>query len=346
MSFTYDFELIVSKDSFKENLAKLMSSNTEALTLSSLIGKTQQLIDRPDLLQLYEDSTVEYSWAITPSLHNPVNAPPFDLVVDTMKLKGVVPYVFELSKNFKNVDYLDVSYYIECHLLYTFPDGSIYSFTKNIELALDRQGLYGNPDSDISLSLYSSDFSHKGRDYFINDQGLRYEYLLIKGLYMHIIEVLEAKYAMFKPELQTWNIADFKIDGFNFPSVNILKPWKRFDSRHPLDTVMVFGKELIQELNLNKIEWDDKNINYYKWLKANILWLNSPRELVKFGKYQVPDNKRNDDFKHYESLKEILPNSVLEYGDVRKLVVGDDGNISYENAEFKFEHLTGFVFDS
>lgn len=344
MSYTYDFELLASKDKFKKNLLKLMSSSKEALTLNRLIKRTGLLEDRVDILQLCHNSTVNYSWQITSSLSS-VDPPDFDLVLDGMKANGVVDFILEVAKQFLNDEYVDINYSIKCQLEYTFSDNSVYRTSLHIGLSFNAQGLYGNPSEDInlSLSLINGDMNNNNR--FCVKNKIDFESIFTKSIYMYIVETLEVKYAFFKPETQTFHIRDIEIGNFTLPSVNILKPWKRFKTNYELDTAMIYGRELVTELGLNKVDWEMESIYYLKWLDSGILWLNSPREIVERGSYQIPPEKRSKNLKHFESLDRVIPDSLLKFGDVRKLVMNENGKAVYQEGDFRFEYGEGFVFE-
>lgn len=343
MANVYDFRMLVSNENLKLNLEKLMSPDKETLTLRNLIAKTNQIENDSDFLKVQQDYTVECYWGVEPLLNKSVKDPTLHQILDGMKLQGVISYVLETLKEYRNLSYklIPEGYAIICQLLYSFPNNTSYSITIELILSLNDQGKFGDPDKDVALFVHIADRKLKGEYPFKNSD---YESLFLKGFHMHLVESLNTKYAFFKPEYQLDFPNDFEMNGFDLEYFNVLKPWKRFSNIYPFDTVMVFGEELVKELELDKVKWGNEHIYYIKQLQNNILWLNSPRELEASSHYQIPDEKYRYDIKHYESLEKILPNSVLEFGDVRKLVIDFNGNFHYEEMNFDFEHLKGFIF--
>lgn len=328
MSYTYDFNLLVSKDKIQENLVKLLSSENETFSLGKLLIKTNQLRDRPKLLDFCANSEVEYSWQKS-TLYDSMLAPSFDEVLAGIKEKGVFDYLTSAPIQIKSALDEIGEYIIECVLSFKFSDNSRYEVTICICFDIRSQCLYGDIKSDINLYLITTTHNWEGGFHFKNDIDF-ISSKVEKALFMHVVEILDVKYAWFESELTTNHIGNIDVNGLSLPSINKLKPWERHDSSYNLNPVMVFGKALVEVFRLDQIDWGEENIYYLKWLRNDILWLNSPRDLVNSSKYQVPDEQYKEDLNHYESLLKVLPDTILEYNNIRKLILNDNGNFSYK----------------
>ena len=290
MSIDYDLNLVLSNKSLASKFKSLMRPE---IVQHAYTGR---------VLDDYDSSTRQF---VTTSLNTGVldtewfyeakEIPSLSLswedILAGIEQEGPINYLLNLD--YEEYDKLAIEGYdIKLGFLYKHKEILKYDLTVGLVFYPDEQGYYGEVNKDLLFVLYFPEFAPH-----IPKLG----YKPTNFLYMRIMEILQPKYAFTNTDGSPLGLTRTK-ESKTPPKKYVPEPWSVYDH------TMIFGADLVKEMGLDRIKWENEKVYYFKWLRGPILWLSSPwgiaEEWREKGEYT--EEIRAAEIDHRTTLEEIL----------------------------------------